>query len=165
MLDRVKYLATFIYEILTGCLKIADPLLGLACLYTKKKIYLQVFLGMKTFLISSQLIGTTYLFTIRLNFEQLTNTRYEACYYKIGNDTECTEAWQSLQNTYTECGNAATIIGSDPAPRDLYFLQKQHQQQTRLWQLIESLPALVKNTDEIIDNTTINGTTTNVLGW
>jgi hypothetical protein len=129
MLDRIKYLATFIYEILTACLKIIDPLIGLACLYTKKKIYLQLFTGLKIFLVSTQLVGTTYLYTIRLNFEQLTNTRYEACYYKLENDTECREAWESLQDTYQECDSAISV----PASRYLYFLQLKQQQQIRLY--------------------------------
>ncbi|UJR07885.1 hypothetical protein I4U23_012167 [Adineta vaga] len=139
MLDRSKYFATFIYEILTACLKIIDPLI--------------------------ELVGSTYLYTIRLNFEQLTNTRYEACYYKVGNDTECTEAWHSLQNTYEDCLKATTNTRLVSASRQSYLLQKQQEQQIRLWQLIESIPTFVSDTDRIIDNTTINGTSTNVLDW
>ncbi|CAF3745320.1 unnamed protein product [Rotaria sp. Silwood1] len=161
MLDRTKYLATFTYEIVTGCLKIIDPLIGVICLLTKKNIFLQLFIGLKTILITTQLVGTTYLYTIRFTFEQSINTHYEVCYYNLENNTECREAWESLQNTYEECYNATSVPGS----RHLYWSQQKQQQQIRLYQLIESLPARLNSIQIIIDSTTVNDTTTNVLLW
>jgi hypothetical protein len=162
MLDRSKYLGTFIYEIFTAIVKIVDPILGLLSHYTKKKIFLQLFFGVKTLLISTQLVGTTYLYTIRINFEQLTETRYEACYYKsTGNDTECLEAWQSLQNTYSQC-NASTAPISSAISRQLFEEQK-----LTLFQLIESIPEYIDNTTRIIESTTNKNSslTTNVRDW
>ncbi|CAF1182277.1 unnamed protein product, partial [Didymodactylos carnosus] len=131
MLDRPQYIATSLYEMLTGRLKVVDPIVG----------FMRV-----------QVVGTTYLYTIRIYFDQITTTRFEACYYKIDTDKECLTAWQSLQNAYQSCNISLAI---PPKTRDLQ----------RLGVLITCLPNTISNVSQIINQTTVNTTTTNVTDW